>query len=521
MESIPAPERLAETRPETQPPGRAREDSRAVERLVFLVSLCLIFIMAARAPVDSDLWWHLTAGRETIQLGHPILVDRMSFTRAGAAWENHSWLGEVILYLVYQGGGSLLLCGLVALLAAGSMGFVYATMTGPGMLRAFLTLFAAVTAALVWTPRPELFSLVLFGVVLYILYLFKWKKRDRLWMLIPIFILWSNLHGGYVLGLLLIGAYIAGELLSRLLLDSPADRLEDKALVRLGLWGFLSGLAVLINPNGLNTWLEPFRTVQVAALQKYISEWASPNFHDIGQQAMLLLFFLGLVSFALSRLKPSAADLVAFLLFGYIAFVARRNFGPFAMVAAPAISRSLLPAAQEWQEKFARRFPDGWHAITNFQKFQARQLPIGLRKTINLGLIGALALAGILKVYAEANPSAMDFYTAQAFPVEAVNWIASHRPAGNLLNSYNWGGYLSWNLPGYPVFIDGRTDLYNDEIINQWLTAVDAEPGWREMLDKWKIRLVLLEPAWPLAKILPDEGWKEYYSDPQAVIFGR
>ncbi len=90
-----------------------------------------------------------------------------------------------------------------------------------------------------------------------------------------------------------------------------------------------------------------------------------------------------------------------------------------------------------------------------------------------------------------------------------------------MLNSYGWGGYLTWNLPEYPVFVDGRTDLYNDAIIGDWITAVNADPGWQDVLNKWDIRLVLLEPSWPLAKILPGEGWKEYYSDKQAVVFGR
>jgi hypothetical protein len=90
-----------------------------------------------------------------------------------------------------------------------------------------------------------------------------------------------------------------------------------------------------------------------------------------------------------------------------------------------------------------------------------------------------------------------------------------------LFNSYNWGGYLLWELPQYPVFIDGRTDLYNDEVINQWLKVVRAEPGWQKILDQWGVRLVLLEPGTPILGPLQDAGWQLLYKDKTAIVFGR
>jgi hypothetical protein len=107
------------------------------------------------------------------------------------------------------------------------------------------------------------------------------------------------------------------------------------------------------------------------------------------------------------------------------------------------------------------------------------------------------------------------------YPVAAVKWIDEHHPTGPMLNEYNWGGYLTWFLRDYPVFIDGRTDLYGDEIIGQWITVVQAGEGWQDILDRWKIRLILVEPGRPLANVLTDHGWKELYRDSQAVFFDR
>ena len=83
------------------------EQRQNTARLILAITLLLVFIMAARTPLDSDLWWHLRAGEETLRTGHPVLVDPFSYTRQGSAWINHSWLSQVILALLYRAGGFL------------------------------------------------------------------------------------------------------------------------------------------------------------------------------------------------------------------------------------------------------------------------------------------------------------------------------------------------------------------------------------------------------------------------------
>ena len=106
-------------------------------------------------------------------------------------------------------------------------------------------------------------------------------------------------------------------------------------------------------------------------------------------------------------------------------------------------------------------------------------------------------------------------------PAEAVNFIRETKPAGRLFNSYNWGGYILWELPEYPVFIDGRTDLYDDDLINEWLQVLRAEPGWQAGLERWQVRLILVENGTPVVGQLEQNGWKQLYQDELAVIYGR
>jgi hypothetical protein len=80
---------------------------------------------------------------------------------------------------------------------------------------------------------------------------------------------------------------------------------------------------------------------------------------------------------------------------------------------------------------------------------------------------------------------------------------------------------LLWELPDYPVFIDGRTDLYNGDVIDDWLRIYNGRAGWQQALDRWQVRLALIEPAAPLAARLESAGWREIYRDELAVIYAR
>ena len=144
-----------------------------------------------------------------------------------------------------------------------------------------------------------------------------------------------------------------------------------------------------------------------------------------------------------------------------------------------------------------------------------------MRRVIDLAIVLLLALAGVLKLFLAAEPSFVDTHLRQTFPAEAVEWIKSNRPEGRLFNEYAWGGYLIWALPEYPVFVDGRTDLYGDEIIGDWSEVISGGGDWQAILERWQVGLVLVAPGQPLERELDREGWKDLYRDKTAVIYGK
>lgn len=494
------------------------QDRRAIENLVLVITLLLIFLIAARTPLDTDMWWHLRAGEETLRTGHILQTDIFSFTRTGAHWTNVYWLADLGMALLFRWLGFFGLGLGVTSLAVLSMALVYLQCEGPIFLKSAALLLGSIIASVVWSPRPQLITMVLLALTGYVLYLYKWRGKDWLWALPLIFLLWANVHGGFPLGIMLVGALIAGEALNHLLGSPAATTLTWRRIARLVIWSLVCGVAIIANPEGVNIYRLPFQTVGMQVLQQFIPEWASPNFHQILEQSILWLLFAVFIAVALAGRRMDAVDLLAVVVFAYMALLARRNFGPFALVATPVLTRYGAAAFQNWRENAPWLAQFAQFARTGAEGMQRRRR---LQKVINLALVGLLAILAIGKLYIVTYPAVVRYYEAQGYPTRAIGWLSTSEPGGRVLNEYNWGGYIQWKLPGFPVFVDGRTDLYGDVIIKDWITAVQTGSGWQAILSRYQVDLVLLAPDRPLLKALPAAGWKLLYQDDQAIIFGR
>ena len=476
--------------------------------------------MAVRISVDNDTWWHLRAGQWIVENQAIPQADPFSYTRYGAEWKYPGWLVEVPMYLIYRlaGPGGLNLW--TAVMVTLAFAFLWSTLEGGPFLRAFIIVLAAAVSGVYWAARPYLVTFVLAAVFLWILEDFRWRPSEkslkRLWWLPVLMAVWANSHGGFAVGFILWGIYLVGLLWT--LVRSPKITLTPPQfpeavgrtffLKRMLIVGLLMVGAVCLNPSGPAMLAYPFKTVSIGALQDYIQEWQSPNFHSLSVQpfAWLLLATLGAVGF--SRRRLALTDFLLAAGFAYLGLMAGRNIALFALAAPPVLSRHTVPFVQAVSRWL------GYHPLENrpVRRAQAR---------LNLILLGLLSLAVLVKVSLVLPASVNEQAFQKSMPAGAVAYFQANRPPGNLFNSYNWGGYLLWHLPEYPVFIDGRTDLYNDEIIGDWLQVVRAEPGWQETLDRWDVRLILLEPHYSVVGYLEQAGWQEVYRDEKTVIYVR
>ena len=481
--------------------------------IVFL----LIFLIAARTPLDGDMWWHLRSGEVTYQNHSVLLEDEFSFSRSGQFWINHSWLGQVILYFSFDHFSYVGLSLCVAMAAVVGFYFISLQIREVNLINSFVLLLGAMTASTVWSPRPQIFSLICFAVCGYILFLYRKRGFQKLWVLLPLFGLWSNLHGGYPLGLMLIGLVFAGEFLNKLLLDK-IER-NDKKEWKLLLWLLLSFAVVLINPNGINTWKIPFQTLDVNVLRELISEWASPDFHQPISWLFLILLFSGFLFMILSQKEKDFVDILVFMWFALMALMARRNFGPFVYAGIPIICNYVSEYRLQIKKRKQQVAINGKGFFKKiFGQSDSKPAAEKTNKFINLGFVTILALVAFFKLAVVSHPVLVSFYESQLFPEEAVSWLDEKNQTGNILNEYNWGGYLIWRLPEYKVFVDGRTDLYGDEILTEWLSFLDGGEKTRKFLAQWEVNYVMLQPDRQVVSDLLEMGWEKIYEDEKAVI---
>lgn len=481
-------------------------------RLVIATTLLALYTMALRVSTDSDTWWHLRAGSWMLEHQQILTFDPFSLTRMGSPWIYPGWIAQLAMAGLYGWLGFAGLNLLTAAMVTLAFAFLWRTLEGPELWRAAVVVLAAATSAVYWSARPQIFSFALTGA--FLLVLERWRRGEAgWWYLPPLMALWVNLHGGFAVGLLLIGVYWLGEAIE-IVLPAALGRADLKAqwethrrrLVALSGALGLSAAAVGINPNGPVMLLYPVRTVSIDVLRDYIQEWQSPNFHQLEVQPFLWLLFGTALALMFSRCRPHATELLSLFAFAYLGFLAGRNISLFALAAAPVLARHGYPALAP----IVSRVGSG------------RPVPARLARWLNLGLLVIVLLGAAVKATVPLSNSRNQAVLAERAPMAAIEWIRTQHPPGPLFNSYNWGGLVVWSLyPDYPSFVDGRTDLFDQELLTDYLTAWRAAPGWEAVLDRWGIRLALLEPEAPLAFALRVTGWEVAYQDEQAVVLQR
>lgn len=481
--------------------NQARTQAWLTTNRTFLAVVFLgIFAMSARSVSDPDVWWHLKTGQLIAQTRSVPHVDSFSFTRAGYPWVAHEWLTELFIYGIYRVGGWGALIVIFAVLVSAAFFLVYLRSAPDPFSSGVVVLLGAWATAPLWGVRPQVVSLLLTS--LWFLILERSERNPRLlWWTLPLTVFWVNLHAGFALGLALLLLFLAGEFLEQFTSSRPSNYARLRALAFTFLFDLL---LVPLNPNGAKMYFYPFDTLRSKAMQNYIAEWASPNFHHAEYIPFLLLLLATTATLAWSRLRVRPRDILLLMASTFAALSSIRMIPFFVLVAVPVLSRS----AERWaprrsQDRVSARVP----------------LPYA-------GLLNALilfALAGFVGFQIRTVVHRQPEVEAQRFPVGAVDYLQAHPGAGPIFNLYDWGGYLIWRLnPQTLVFIDGRADLYGESLMREFADTYNLRDDWQKALQTWRIQTVLVNPDSALAVALQNApGWEVGYSDSQAIVLER
>lgn len=468
--------------------------------LLTIASMLVIFILI-NPPIDPDMWWHLRSGEFTFINRQVLLTDQFSFTMAHQPWVNAFWVADLFIYSLFHFGGFPLLILMIAVV--GFLTFIPSLFSDkePLIFKVVFVLLAAVSISPQWTARPQIFSFLLFSYLNY--WLVKWEitGKGKLFLLPLYFVLWANIHGGFIWGILLLLATSAGVLFNGLL-DREKFRQHLNLSLNLFFWTCLSIAAILLNPNGISIWMLPFHTISVSIAN--IQEWASPDFHLFINHPFVWMVLLLLLGYSISNKKFSFVNFFKTAGFLYMALVSQRNI-PVAVLAVTPILIKLYSDMEI--PGLAKLFS----APSEGQIYNLINIPINIG--ITLMMLVLLFWRGLI----QTAPEQVELH----YPARAVEWVNDNHPRGNLFNSYNYGGFLTWSLRDYPVFIDGRADLYGEKIIDDWNEIVNGGPHALQLLDQFNINLVLIEPDKPIVDDLIQNGWQSTYQDNLSAVLVR
>lgn len=445
--------------------------------------LTAIVVSASRSVLnDGDTYTHIAAG--AWMLAHRAVLTRDPFTStfAGHPWDAHEWLSEVILAVAYRVAG---LTGVV-LLTAAAAGIAFANLarhigrcsgwTGTMLLTAG-ALLCALPSIL---ARPHLLALPLLELWVAGLLLARHEHRAPSWWLLPLMVLWANMHGGFAFGIAIAVPFAIEATLER--------RGRRDGTARLW-WVFLVGTvgAAVVTPQLLNGLLFPLRLLRLHGLSS-IHEWQPVDVRDDSGIGAVLLALVVLSCSGRIRVSPLRLLLLAGLL--YLALAHRRHCLPFGIVAASVLAG---PVGQA--------FGPGPAAS----------------RTVGRSLCG-LGLAAVV-LWRSACP--VGIADGVSSPVTAIARLPPSLARTPVLNSYQFGGYLSF--VGLHPFIDGRAELFGDAFLSDF-SALSRSSGERldQTLGRYRIGWAVLAPKDPLrARFDGMPGWRRQYADRIAVIFVR
>jgi hypothetical protein len=456
-----------------------------------------VVIFANRSIADPDIWWHLRNAQQLFGTGSFVRADAYSYTVRGAPWINHEWLGELPYYGGWRclGLQGLYLVMTLALVAIFLLLYRLAFLRAQDYKAAALTCGLAIPLATVsFGPRTLLFGWIFLLLELLILETYDSHPR-RLWLLPPLFLLWVNTHGSWLIGLALLIAFAASGCCKVRAGRIVSPRRTLPQLKQLLTIVLCSAAALFVNPYG---WRLVFYPFNLAFRQKlnvsHVEEWQSPDFHAL-RGKLLLAMLLGFLVLALIRRSRFRLYEILFVL---IAFYSALTYTRFLFLAA-IILTPILAAELSLHRLGGSAEADGL--------------------ALNLLMIAAM----LALVYWQApSRTQLGQDIVHEYPVAALAHLSSIPAGTRVLNDYDWGGYLIWNAPQVPVFVDSRVDIFEYSGIFADYLDIMGLKNPLQLLHKHDIYYVLFAREKPLTYLLRNSAeWRVIYQDNVAVLFER
>jgi hypothetical protein len=474
---------------------------------VFIAILVIALALGQQMlSLDSDLGRHLALGNYMLDERVVPTRDLLSHTRNGLSRPPYEWLSQILFALAHRLlglDGVILFTSLIIALTF-TLVYLYALdRSGSALASMALTFLAVAASSIHWLPRPHVFTLLLLVVWIELLDRLTRGEHIKQYPFVVIMLLWANLHGGFVFGILAWVAYLAGWLW-----ETWRGKSEKQTGRKLLTVGIASILATIITPDLWRNWEAVLNNRSAFILDRTV-ETMRPVLTDISILPHTLLLAVTILLFALNwkNLKANHSFLIAGL--GVMSLLMARNIPLFAIAAVPILAE-MIPGSLSRS--------DIWTRIE--QRFAGLSSPTGQSVW---SLTAALAAIAFFINFNLNNEQTIHRFDPTVFPVEAADFIEANPQQGNMFNDFNWGGYLLHRLwPQHKVFIDSQSDFYGEDLLREYDQIVSANGDWQDLLEKYHVDWVIVPVDSPLAeRIESASNWEIIHHDNVAVVGRR
>lgn len=490
-----------------------------------IIWLCTFLMVLIRGRnminADGDLALHLNLGRYIRQYREIPLLDVFSHTMTGEPVIQHEWLTTLIFSLTEKYFGLTGIIFICALVVATAFWLLYSHIrkNAQPLILTFLVVFLTMIISMThWLARPHLITFLL--LTLWMIVITRLRSGSlKYWWLLPLMMLaWVNLHGGYIVGFITWFIYGFG-----LVWDTFWGRISRSKDLPHNFWAYylLSGISAfvmsLINPSGFKLWEKVIFHVGNRYLADFTVEFRSPNFHWTSLWPALLFIMLFIIALGYRSKRVESGLLfnaVAWLMMG---LYSGRNIPLFAIIAAPILVSSLNEVVIELTPRLK--------ILEKIRNLDLRVQTIEKQLTgFTWPLIGiCITILGLVLGYSFDHGQQGYAFDPEVFPIEAVTWLKAHPQEGKMFNTYEWGGYLQYQLwPQKQVFIDSKADFYGEEFVRKYEQVIELREGWENILDQYNVDWAILPTNEALTKALTDNlGWQLIYEDKTTVILAH
>ena len=484
---------------------------RLVPRLqdIFFISLFVAVLLLGQRMLnlDGDFPRHLLTGKYIIENRTIPTTELFIYPYLNRPSVSHSseWLSDVFFYTIYLYAGLAGVVALSAFLLASTFTVIYSNLSIRLNLRIPVFLMVAwglLATSVNWVTRPHLFSMLLLAI--WLIWADKLRRGEKipLWYFPLFMLLWSNLHGEFIAGILVLLAFSVGWVIDYLL-----DPVNTKLNIGKNIWMalLLSIFASLLNPGGTGPWVGILGFVNNKYLMSRMAEANTPNFQTPEMRVLLGLLAISILLLSIKKNKLSAGQGLLLAGFSAMSLIAVRNIHLYGIVAPFVLAETLI---------------------------ETRNIPLMERLESTLqtvedkikGFFWPVITVISLSIFVITNSATQKFYqfTSPMFPVQAVEWLEKNPQQGRMFNELNWGGYLALHLwPRQLTFIDSMADV-TGEVTMQYEAVITLSDGWQDVLRQHNIEWVVVERDSVLARELESKyQWYVLYEDDNSVVLRR